>query len=282
MEKEATPEVESEPEEAEDKESWAEKTEEDPLKAQEREREERARKKAERRANLDDKWSHDKFEETLQQPRTLDELVERYGFDIRSLPADADLSKHLQDSDENAPGKRNRPQRRNPSGPKRGGGRNQNSRNQQREPRNNKGRDPPQLKSNEDFPDLKGVNSQKPREQKPKREGKGREQKPRNNRDTRENRENRDNRDNRDHRETRDNRDSHERKETANGRGKGKRANSPRMVVTIENGYDSQNQRQEQKPRNNRREQRDRGNSDVGNNKNERSRKDVQKQRGNY
>lgn len=268
MAKEASP-LESEPEleeEEGEKENWAEKEEEDPLKAQEREREERARKKAERRANLGDKWSHDKFEEQQQQPRSLDELVERYGFDIRSLPADADFSKL--ESDENSPGKRTRPQRRNPSGPKRGGMRNQNPRNQQREPRNNKNRDPPQLKNNEDFPDLKGANSQKPKEQKPKRDGNKREHKPRNNRDNQP-------------RENRDNRDVNERNESTNGRVKGKRqTNSPRMVVTIENGFDGQNQRQEAKPRNNRREQRERGNSDIGKNKNERQRKDVQKQRG--
>lgn len=267
MAKEASP-LESEPEleeEEGEKENWAEKEEEDPLKAQEREREERARKKAERRANLGDKWSHDKFEEQQQQPRSLDELVERYGFDIRSLPADADFSKL--ESDENSPGKRTRPQRRNPSGPKRGGMRNQNPRNQQREPRNNKNRDPPQLKNNEDFPDLKGANSQKPKEQKPKRDGNKREHKPRNNRDNQP-------------RENRDNRDVNERNESTNGRVKGKRqTNSPRMVVTIENGFDGQNQRQEAKPRNNRREQRERGNSDIGKNKNERQRKDVQKQR---
>lgn len=114
---------------------------------------------------------------------------------------------------------------------------------------------------------MKGANSQKPKEQKPKRDGNKREHKPRNNRDNQP-------------RENRDNRDVNERNESTNGRVKGKRqTNSPRMVVTIENGFDGQNQRQEAKPRNNRREQRERGNSDIGKNKNERQRKDVQKQR---
>lgn len=219
---------------------------EDPLIAQEREREERARKKAERRANMQDKWSHDKFEESLQQPRTFDELVERYGFDIRALPADADFSKPIADSDDNSPGKRQRPQRRtqNPSGPKASGrGMRQNgTKTNPRDVRNSK---PPQLKSTEDFPDLKGP-IVKPKEvQKSKREPK---------------------------REKNDRNKPIERKEQPKKASVKGRSISPRMVVTIgqENGFDGQPPRQDQKPRRNQR-----ANSDVGSNKN--MRKDVQK-----
>ena len=57
---------------------------------QEAERAMRAARKAER---MVDKWSHDKYDDDLQLPRTQQELVDRYGFDIRSLnPDEVDFS----------------------------------------------------------------------------------------------------------------------------------------------------------------------------------------------
>ena len=49
----------------------------DELAAQEAERAERARRKAESRANMVEKWSHDKFDDEQQQPRSQQELVDR-------------------------------------------------------------------------------------------------------------------------------------------------------------------------------------------------------------
>ena len=57
---------------------------------QEAERAMRAARKAER---MIEKWSHDKYDDDMQLPRTQQELVDRYGFDIRSLnPEEVDFS----------------------------------------------------------------------------------------------------------------------------------------------------------------------------------------------
>ena len=48
-----------------------------------------------------DKWTHDKYEEDLQNRRTDAELIERYGFNIRDCaPDQIDFSRPLGQSDD--------------------------------------------------------------------------------------------------------------------------------------------------------------------------------------
>merc|ERR1712235_196513 len=84
-------EVEQEEKEEEPEETLqpAEDEEMDP----EEERAMRAARKAER---MIEKWSHDKYDDDLQLPRTQQELVDRYGFDIRALnPEEIDFTRPL-------------------------------------------------------------------------------------------------------------------------------------------------------------------------------------------
>ena len=69
---------------------------------QEAERAYRAARKAEK---MGERWSHDKYDGDLQNPRTEQELVDRYGFDIRNLnPDQIDFTRPLgQNGDETPP-----------------------------------------------------------------------------------------------------------------------------------------------------------------------------------
>ena len=84
---------------------------------QEAERAYRAARKAEK---MGEKWSHDKYDDDLQNPRTQQELVDRYGFDIRTLnPDQIDFSRPLgQTGDETPPSSTQAP----PPQSRRGGG----------------------------------------------------------------------------------------------------------------------------------------------------------------
>lgn len=58
--------------------------------------EERAMRAARKAERMIEKWSHDKYDDDLQLPRTQQELVDRYGFDIRALnPEEIDFTRPL-------------------------------------------------------------------------------------------------------------------------------------------------------------------------------------------
>lgn len=140
----------------------------DELQKQEMERAERARRKAESRANAVEKWSHDKFDDEQQQPRSVAELVDRYGFDIRELdPTTADFSRPIasngmpiDDSLSESSQKRPRPTQRRNGGPGKtghsaaNGGRRNPREPKQTPPRREK---TPQIKNNKEFPELKAT-----------------------------------------------------------------------------------------------------------------------------
>lgn len=133
----------------------------DELAAQEAERAERAKRKAESRANQVERWSHDKFDDEQQQPRTVQELVDRYGFDIRELdPTATDFSRPIAQNgaendsmSESSTKRRERPTaRRNPASKPNGVGRGGRREPKQTPPRREK---TPQIKNQEEFPELK-------------------------------------------------------------------------------------------------------------------------------
>ena len=88
---------------------------------QEAERAYRAARKAEK---MGEKWSHDKYDDELQNPRSQQELVDRYGFDIRTLnPDQIDFSRPLgQTGDESPSTSAPAPRRAGPPGRRGGGG----------------------------------------------------------------------------------------------------------------------------------------------------------------
>ena len=96
MDLEVEQEEKEEDEEPVEKESEPEETlqpAEDEEMDPEEERAMRAARKAER---MIEKWSHDKYDDDLQLPRTQQELVDRYGFDIRALnPEEIDFTRPL-------------------------------------------------------------------------------------------------------------------------------------------------------------------------------------------
>merc|ERR1712131_400075 len=96
MDLEVEQEEKEEDEERVEKESEPEETlqpAEDEEMDPEEERAMRAARKAER---MIEKWSHDKYDDDLQLPRTQQELVDRYGFDIRALnPEEIDFTRPL-------------------------------------------------------------------------------------------------------------------------------------------------------------------------------------------
>ena len=89
---------------------------------QEAERAYRAARKAEK---MGEKWSHDKYDDELQNPRSQQELVDRYGFDIRTLnPDQIDFSRPLGQTGDESPSTSQAPapRRGGPSGRRGGGG----------------------------------------------------------------------------------------------------------------------------------------------------------------
>jgi hypothetical protein len=154
--------------------------------AQVLEREERARRKAESRANAVEKWSHDKFDDEQQMPRSQAELVDRYGFDIRELdPTATDFSRPiatngtpLEDTlSESSTMKRStRSTRGKPNGKPAGRMSAQKSTPTRRTPQG--GEKAPQIKNQAEFPDLKPEGNGVKKEVRGRKDSRTQEKKP--------------------------------------------------------------------------------------------------------